>query len=133
MRPTPFDSKDSGSIAPLGLGLATLSLFLVLVLVSASGLLLEERRLTSIAESTALAIYRDSGLENPNQLESLAVSHLGSIAYWRNEPIEVVEATSPDGLTVRVRLCSNTKIILPIQLLSEYGKVCAEGLARAGR
>jgi hypothetical protein len=64
------DSNESGSLAPLGIGLAMLSLTLVLAILAAGSLYLTERRLTTVAESTAIAVLIDAKGNLAQPLES---------------------------------------------------------------
>ncbi len=47
-------SKDCGSMALFGIGLAVLSLVTVLIVLASGSVYLTERRLTTVAEATAL-------------------------------------------------------------------------------
>jgi hypothetical protein len=141
-----FDSNERGSLAPLGIGLAMLSLTLVLGILAAASLYLTERRLTTVAESTALAVLIDAKGNLAQPLTPLASRWLGSqplapiASRWLgSQPlrglfqVELVEVSSIDQRSVRVRLCSNSKPIFENYMFSEIGRVCSEALARRGR
>lgn len=125
--------SERGSVAPLGIGLAMLSLFAVLLTMSAGTLFLTDRRLTSLAEATALAISTDSEILSDRNLLFEAREFIGSLPGTRLRDVEIVEASAADGLTVRVVLCSSWVNPLRVYSISDTGKICSEGLARRGR
>jgi hypothetical protein len=120
-------------MAPLGIGLATLSLAVVLAILSSGSLYLTERRLTSVAESTAIAVLIDSRDNLSQGLEPFARSWLARQPLRGLHQVEIVEVSSVDQKTVRVRLCSSSSPIFVSYMFSEIGRVCSEGLARRGR
>lgn len=122
---------ESGSLAPLGIGLALLSLATVLVLLAAGSLYLSERRLTSVAESTALATL--ALLDRGAPLGSSAKDFLAKHPLHGLNEVQIQSVSKPDSKTVRVRLCSRVLPLLPNYMFSEVGRVCSEGLARKGR
>ena len=123
--------SDDGSLAPLGIGLASLALAAVLAVVSAGSVYLTERRLTSVAEATALSVLAQSA--ELTDLENLAVSFLQDHPLTGLTGVRLIEASSRDSRTVSVRLCSNWLPVIPGYMFSETGIVCSEGLARRGR
>ena len=123
--------SDDGSLAPLGIGLASLALAVVLAVVSAGSVYLTERRLTSVAEATALSVLAQSA--ELTDLENLAVSFLQDHPLTGLTGVRLIEASSRDSRTVSVRLCSNWLPVIPGYMFSETGNVCSEGLARRGR
>lgn len=126
-----FKDSDIGSLAPLGIGLASLSLAAVLAIVSAGSLYLTERRLTSVAEATALSVLASS--PQLNNLQDSAESFLSKHPLTGLTAVRLIEASSRDSKTVLVRLCSSWLPIIPSYMFSETGTVCSEGLARRGR
>ena len=127
------DSSERGSLAPLGIGLAMLSLTLVLAILAAGSLYLTERRLTTVAESTAIAVLIDVQGNLAQPLAPIASRWLGSQPLRGLFQVELVEVSSIDQRSVRVRLCSNSKPIFENYMFSEIGRVCSEALARRGR
>ena len=127
------DSSERGSLAPLGIGLAMLSLTLVLAILAAGSLYLTERRLTTVAESTAIAVLIDAQGNLAQPLAPIASRWLGSQLLRGLFQFELVEGISIDERSVRVRLCSNSKPIFENYMFSEIGRVCSEALARRGR
>jgi hypothetical protein len=126
-------ASDQGSLAPLGIGLAMVSLAAVVAIVASGSLYITERRLTGVAESTALSVLMESG-ENLNQnLFSVASRYLSQLSLAGLNQVTLVEASSPDLRTVRIRLCSVWQPIFENYIFSEIGRVCSEGLARRGR
>ena len=127
------DSSERGSLAPLGIGLAMLSLTLVLAILAAGSLYLTERRLTTVAESTAIAVLIDAQGNFAQPLAPIASRWLGSQPLRGLFQVELVEVSSMDQRSVRVRLCSNSKPIFENYMFSEIGRVCSEALARRGK
>ena len=126
-------SGEQGSMAPLGMGLALLSLTTTLVILAAGSFYLSERRLTSVAESTALyALSQSDVLPNQN-LPRFAGEFLEMHPLKGLQQVSLIEATTQDGFTVRVRLCSLWRPIFEVYIFSEVGMICSEGLARRGR
>jgi hypothetical protein len=128
-----FDSNERGSLAPLGIGLAILSLTMVFSILSAGSLYLTERRLTTVAESTAISVLIDARGNLAQPLAPLASSWLESQPLRGLFQVELVEVSSIDQLSVRVRLCSSSRPIFENYMFSEIGRVCSEALARRGR
>lgn len=126
-------STDQGSLAPLGIGLALIALSTVLVTLAAGSVYLTERRLTGVAESTALAVLYDAQEDLNQPLIPLANSHLNAITLPGLNRVVLIEASADDNKTVRVRLCSTWLPIFQSYMFSETGRVCSEGLARRGK
>lgn len=126
-------SGEQGSLAPLGIGLATLSLATVVAVVAAGSLYLTERRLTGVAESTALSVLIEAEGNLDQNLSLFAVRYLGATPLRGLNQVSLVEAASVDQKTVRIRLCSVWRPIFENYMFSEMGRVCSEGLARRGR
>jgi uncharacterized membrane protein len=124
---------ERGSLAPLGTGLALLSLATVLVVIASGSLYLTERRLTGVAESTALAVAETADGDLSQNLAIVASDYLGKLPLRGLHQVSLVEASSQDMKTVRIRLCSVWRPIFENYIFSEIGRVCSEGLARRGR
>ncbi|CAB4634127.1 unannotated protein [freshwater metagenome] len=127
------DLNQQGSLAPLGIGLAMLSLTSVLAILASGSLYLTERRLTTVAESTAISVLIDAKGDLSQTLTPLARRWLDQAPLNGLHQVELVEASSADLRTVRVRLCSSSKPIFANYMFSEIGRVCSEALARRGR
>jgi hypothetical protein len=127
------DSKEGGSLAPLGIGLAMLSLTLVLVILTSGSLYLTERRLTTVAESTAISVLMDAKGNLAQPLTPMAAKWLATQPLQGLHQVQLVEVSSVDQRSVRVRLCSSSRPIFENYMFSEIGKVCSEALARRGR
>lgn len=128
-----FRSDEQGSMAPLGIGLSLLSLMTTLVILAAGSFYLSERRLTSVAESTALYALSQSSVLSNQSLPRLAGEFLELHPLKGLMQVSLIEASSQDGLTVRVRLCSLWRPIFELYIFSDVGMICSEGLARRGR
>ncbi len=128
-----ISSCDRGSMAPLGIGLSMLSLMTTLVILAAGSFYLSERRLTSVAESTALyALSRSDDLSDQS-LPRYAGEFLELHSLKGLQQVSLIEARTPDGTTVRVRLCSLWRPIFDSYIFSDVGMICSEGLARRGK
>lgn len=127
------DSSECGSLAPLGIGLATLSLTLVLATLASGSLYLTERRLTTVAESTAISVLIDAKGNLAQPLAPLASRWLATQPLRGLHQVELIEVASVDQRSVRVRLCSSSRPIFENYMFSEIGNVCSEALARRGK
>lgn len=125
--------NEEGSLAPLGIGLALVSLATVLAVIASGSLYLTERRLTAAAESTALAVLIAAEGNLSQSLSSIARSYLSQHPLRGLQQVSLVEASSSDQKTVKIRLCSLWRPIFENYIFSEIGMVCSEGLARRGR
>ena len=126
-------TSDRGSMAPLGIGLSLLSLMTTLVILAAGSLYLSERRLTSVAESSALYALAKSDVISNQSLPRYAGEFLEMHPLKGLQQVSLIEASSRDGYTVRVRLCSLWRPIFDVYIFSDVGIICAEGLARRGK
>lgn len=115
--------EERGSLAPLGIGLALLSLTVVVAAASATSLFLLDRRLSTLAEFTALSVVSNG--------ES-AEDYLARSAPVGFTNLTVAADSMEDGLTEQVTLCAiwdapiKGMIPLPSRL------ICESGLARNG-
>ena len=132
-RVSAFRGREQGSLAPLGIGLAMVSLATVLAILAAGSLYLTDRRLTGVAESAALSVLVEADGNLSQDLSVLASSYLKKLPLRGPDQVSLVEASSLDMKTVRIRLCSLWRPIFENYMFSEIGKVCSEGLARRGR
>ena len=127
------DNNEQGSLAPLGVGIAMLSLTTVLAVLASASLYLTERRLTTVAESTAISVLIDAKGNLSQSLSPLARRWLEQQPLRGLDQVELIEVSSVDQRTVRVRLCSSSKELFVNYIFSEIGRVCSEALARRGR
>lgn len=132
-RASAFSASEQGSLAPLGIGIATICLAAVVAIVASGSLYLTERRLTGVAESTALSVLIEAEGNLEQNLFPLASRYLRDLPLRGLHQVGIVEATSVDQKTVRIRLCSVWRPIFENYMFSEMGRVCSEGLARRGK
>jgi hypothetical protein len=125
-------ASERGSMAPLGIGLSLLSLMTTLVILAAGSLYLSERRLTTVAESTALYALAKSDVISNQSLPRYAGEFLEMHPLSGLQQVSLMEASTRDGYTVRVRLCSLWRPLFDSYIFSEVGMICSEGLARRG-
>ena len=128
-----FRYSERGSMAPLGIGLSLLSLMTTLVILASGSLYLSERRLTSVAESTALYALAKSDLISNQSLPRYAGEFLEMHSLKGLHQVSLIEASSRDGYTVRVRLCSIWRPLFDNYIFSDVGMICSEGFARRGK
>jgi hypothetical protein len=126
-------SNEFGSMAPLGIGLSLLSLMTTLVILASGSLYLSERRLTAVAESTALYALAKSDVISNQSLPRYAGEFLEMHPLRGLQQVSLIEASSKDGFTVRVRLCSLWRPLFDSYTFSDVGMICSEGLARRGK
>lgn len=116
-------SRESGSIAPLGIGLAILSMCAILVFTSVSSLFVLQRRLTTLAEFAALSGAR-YGLSASDFLQESGANGMTGLRVAKDEVI--------DRLTHEVSICG----IWNLSLLGVFElpptEICGYGAARAG-
>jgi hypothetical protein len=129
---SPLRVSDRGSMAPLGIGLSILSLMTTLVILAAGSLYLAERRLTSVAESTALYALAKSSVISNQSLPRYAGEFLRVHPLKGLQKVSLIDASSRDGFTVRVKLCSLWRPLFDSYIFSDVGMICSEGLARRG-
>lgn len=110
-----------------------LSLNLVLSILASGSLYLTERRLTTVAEATAVAVLIDAKGNLAQPLAPSATSWLAGQQLRGLYQVELVEVSSLDQRSVRVRLCSSSRPIFANYMFSEIGRVCSEALARRGK
>jgi len=125
-------SSEQGSMAPLGIGLSLLSLMTTLVILASGSLYLSERRLTSVAESTALYALAKSDVTSNPSLARYAGEFLEMHPLKGLHQVSLIESSSRDSFTVRVRLCSLWRPLFDSYIFSDVGMICSEGLARRG-
>ena len=115
--------RDSGSIAPLGIGLALLSLTTILIFTSVSSIFVLQRRLTALAEFTALSGAR-YGLSATDFIQQSGASGMTGLKIAKDAVI--------DGRTHEVSICAVWRPPLSgiSNLLST--EICGHGAARAG-
>lgn len=118
-----FISRDSGSIAPLGIGLALISLSAILVFISASSMFLLQRRLTSLAEFAAL-----SGARYEISVQDFLVESKGNGL----SGLRVARDDVLDGVTREVKICKTWRPPVPLLVQIVETEVCGYGAARAG-
>lgn len=113
--------NESGSIAPLGIGLAILSLVAIFTTVAASSLFLYQKRLLTLAESTALFSV-STGEAAQVFLSQVQNSKLSAITVAKEQII--------DGQTIEVRLCAQWVSPFVVIGLPLTQIVCAEARSR---
>jgi hypothetical protein len=113
----PFVENENGSIAPLLIGLGALSMSLCLVACSALSLFVFQQRLTTLAESLALA-------------EKLQVSYPELSVKLTSKTISQL-----DGQTTQVKICANWQAPFRLPIIGDRlsQTVCSSAAARLGK
>lgn len=116
-------SREAGSIAPLGIGLAILSMCAILVFTSVSSLFVLQRRLTTLAEFAALSSAR-YGLSAADFLQESGANGMTGLRVAKDDVI--------DRLTHEVSICGiwNPPLLTVFELPPT--EICGYGAARAG-
>lgn len=141
---------DDGQITVLALGTAVLVLLLVTVTVSATGVHLDRKRLLAMADLAALAAADEvsddryfGGSRGPSgvpltdagvraAVEEYVTAHPETAARW--DGVRVLEASTPDGRSVVVRLGAVTRPVLLTWVLAPWSDgiaLEADAVARA--
>lgn len=115
--------EQRGSIAPLGIGLFIFSVAFSLTVVSAASIFLFQKRLTTLAESTAVFVASGQG-ESVNFLEKVGKQQFEELRLWNS--------FAPDQSTVIVSACALWRA--PVVTVDIFAKtqVCSRASARAG-
>ena len=112
---------ERGSIAPMGIGLAILSLAVVLTLAAASSLFVMQRRLTTLAEASALAVSATGGTVQ---------DFLSAAAPLPFQNLTIANESMIDGLTAEVRLCATWQAPIKVIGIPLSRQICGFGAAR---
>lgn len=112
-----------GSMAPLGIGLFFFSLVFGITAVSATSMFVFQKRLTTLAESTALFVAAGTGD---------AASFLATIGGTKLEGAVLDTSIDADQRTVVAKVCATWRA--PVVTLSSFAKtqICSHASARAG-
>lgn len=116
-------SREAGSIAPLGIGLALVSLSAILVFMSVSSIFVLQRRLTTLAEFAALSGAR-YGLSAAAFIQESGANGMTGL--------RIAKDGVTDLLTHEVSICRvwNAPLLGLSNLLPT--EICGHGAARAG-
>lgn len=115
-------SQENGSIAPLGIGMFLFSLIFSLTSVSATSMFIFQKKLTSLAESTA--IYVASGNGNADDFFT-------AIGNPNLQGLKVSSSLDSDEVTVVAKVCALW--IAPVVTVGEFARreICTHASARA--
>jgi hypothetical protein len=114
---------ERGSISPLLIGFLFFSLATVLVVVSATSLIIFQKRLTGLAEASALW---------GEQTGRSAEEFLGKLQDTHFEMLSIKDDAEFDGHTRYVELCAKWQPPLVVPWVTDSAVVCSRGLARSG-
>ena len=115
--------NESGSIAPLGIGLFLFSLIFSLTTVSAVSMFIFQKRLTTLAESTAIFVAGGSGE---------AADFLNLTGMPNFESLQLATNFTGDQATVMAKACAIWRA--PVVTVGDFAKtnICAQAAARVG-
>lgn len=113
---------EAGSIAPLGIGMFLFSLIFALTAVSATSIFIFQKRLTNLAESTALYVASGNG-----NADAFLTANGGS----NLEGLKISSSLDSDDVTVIAKACAFWSA--PFVTVGEFAKreICAHAAARA--
>jgi hypothetical protein len=113
-------SGEQGSIAPLAIGLALIWLAAVIAVTMASTLFIFQKRLTNLAEASALVAANGEA----------AVDFVSQVPGLELEGLTVQQTTAADEITIDVRVCATWQS--PIQILKVFAtsQICSHASAR---
>jgi hypothetical protein len=116
-------SNEAGSIAPLGIGLFLFSLIFCLTTVSAVSIFIFQKRLTTLAESTAIFVAGDNGE---------AADFLNLTGKPNFDSLQLATNTAADQATVMAKACAIWRA--PVVTVGDFAKtnICAQAAARVG-
>ena len=115
--------NEAGSIAPLGIGLFLFSLIFSLTTVSAVSMFIFQKRLTTLAESTAIFVAGGNGE---------AADFLKLTGKPNFESLQLATNTAADQATVMAKACAMWRA--PVVTVGDFANtnICAQAAARIG-
>ena len=115
--------NEAGSIAPLGIGLFLFSLIFSLTTVSAVSMFIFQKRLTTLAESTALFVAGGNGESD---------DFLNLTGKTKFESLQLATRLAADQTTVMAKACAIWRA--PVVTVDDFSKanICAQANARVG-
>lgn len=116
-------AEERGSISPLLISLLTISMAVLLVIVTATSVLIFQKRLTSMAEAAALW-EEQTALPAEDFLVQISPENLGTVS--------IKSDSKPDSLTRVIELCAKWVTPISLPMLPTNAIVCSRGSARAG-
>jgi hypothetical protein len=116
-------TNEAGSIAPLGIGLFLFSLIFSLTTVSAVSMFIFQKRMTTLAESTAIFVAGGNG----EVADFLNLTGMPSF-----ESLQLATTTAADQTTVIANACAAWRA--PVVTVGDFAqtKICAQAAARVG-
>ena len=115
--------SERGSMAPMFIGLLMFSTATLLVIVTATSLLIFQKRLTSLAEGAALWSA---------QVERPPADFFDQLPANAGFGLEFSELDVSDGKTATVKVCGRWQSPIPISITTTNLMVCSKASARAG-
>ncbi len=130
-------NNEHGSAAPLAIGLALIALTVVLATSLASSMFLFQRRLSALADATAISVRQDIGQSvEPASKQSLQkmvekrMYAFQSIVLSDLPDLAVQSADMNDGLTLQINLCAKWQAPFEVSFLPSQAMICSESAAR---
>ena len=128
---------ENGSAAPLAIGLALIAVAVVLATSLASSMFLFQRRLSALADSTAISVRQDIGQPTESasnralqKLVEKRIYAFQTVILSELPDLAVQAADMNDGLTLQINLCAKWQAPFEVSFLPSQALICSESAAR---
>ena len=128
---------ENGSAAPLAIGLALIAVAVVLATSLASSMFLFQRRLSALADSTAISVRQDIGQPTESasnralqKLVEKRIFAFQTVVSSELPDLAVQAADMNDGLTLQINLCAKWQAPFEVSFLPSQALICSESAAR---
>ena len=128
---------ENGSAAPLAMGLALIAVAVVLATSLASSMFLFQRRLSALADSTAISVRQDIGQPTESasnralqKLVEKRIFAFQTVVSSELPDLAVQSADMNDGLTLQINLCAKWQAPFEVSFLPSQALICSESAAR---
>ena len=128
---------ENGSAAPLAIGLALIAVAVVLSTSLASSMFLFQRRLSALADSTAISVRQDIGQPTESasnralqKLVEKRIFAFQTVVSSELPDLAVQSADMNDGLTLQINLCAKWQAPFEVSFLPSQVLICSESAAR---
>ena len=128
---------ENGSAAPLAMGLALIAVAVVLATSLASSMFLFQRRLSALADSTAISVRQNIGQPTESasnralqKLVEKRIFAFQTVVSSELPDLAVQSADMNDGLTLQINLCAKWQAPFEVSFLPSQALICSESAAR---
>ena len=130
-------NNENGSAAPLAIGLALIALTVVLATSLASSMFLFQRRLSALADSTAISVRQNIGQPTESasnralqKLVEKRIFAFQTVVSSELPDLAVQSADMNDGLTLQINLCAKWQAPFEVSFLPSQAVICSAAAAR---